>query len=108
MTLAWRAHLFAIRVKNPSRGLVFGIAIIGAGFILLGLLQGLFSVAAGLMGAGFLALWAHAVFTSPVKRAAWVRITLVVAACVLAIGYSLWRGSVVPAVAAGAIITLAI
>lgn len=108
MTLAWRARLFTTRVNDPRRGLMLGIGVIGAGLVLLGLLQGFFAIAAGVMGASFLGFWAHAVFTSPVKRAAWIRVTLVLAAFAAGAGYSLWRGSVVPTVTAGAIITLAI
>src|SRR5690625_7372133 len=102
MTLAWRTRLFTTRVNDPRRGLMLGIGVIGAGLVLLGLLQGFFAIAAGVMGASFLGFWAHAVFTSPVKRAAWIRVTLVLAAVAAGAGYSPRRGSGVPTATAGA------
>ena len=108
MTSLWRARIYETRALNPSRGLAWATGLIAFGLVLLALLQNFFALAATGMGLGFLALWAHAVFTSRIKRAQWQRIGLVGGVFGIAIGYALWRGSPIPAVAAGAIITLAV
>lgn len=108
MTSLWRARLYELRLENLARGRLVAIGSIVTGLILLALLQNLFAVAAAAVGLGFLALWGYAVFTHPLKRALWQKIAVVGGGVVLAVGYALWRGSPVPALAAGAIVTLVV